>query len=870
VWPGIALALGCVSPIAATVAAPAPAQLDVRWTVELAEQPLDAALRGLAKQAGLQLLFEPALVAGRRAPPLRGEWTSRDALAKLLEGTGLEAYEHVPGVLGIRARAVPPRSAETNARSEPPPPAPIPVRAPLEDVVVTAQRREQPLREVPISILVESGMDLARRGIGTVQDASVVYPNVSITPGPASDQLYIRGVGSGINGGFEQSVGTFVDGIYRGRSRYSRGSLVDVERVEVLRGPQNLYFGNNAIGGALNITTRRPGPAWDGYVQASWEFEAQESMLTAAAGGPVTDTLGVRFAAQYSDMEGYVENTTTGRKDPSPKHRLGRVYGVWSPTDGLAVALKLERAKLTSSAALPLQITDCPPPAPFPRPGRVCANALLDPRLEFEFDTRRSAGPGEQLDVDADEAMLQLRHQLNGHELTATLGDTRYQYAYGGDTDFTAAKLLAFAVPETFDQQSLEVRLTSPDHRRVTWIAGAYTQRSDLRVQTNVAFHFVTPTVEQTAAFAPLRPYTPLANDVVLDQEEDTSAAFGALTWQVSDQVSATAGVRYTTVSKDARHVATTKRAGDAFGQTGTPLPLPLAVLAATLTGTVPHDLRRSREDADLMPTFTLQYHGGSTMLYATYSEGFKAGGFDALELTGNVDRLTFDAETVRATEIGSKVSREGLALNLAAFRNVYRDLQQSVAQVGSTGTTFFSVSNVGGLVSTGLEADLVWQMTDEWRLAAGSAWLRATYRDYRNAGCTALQNLNTPDGRTCVQDLTGQSPPFAPRYTGSATLEWRRRIGDLQVFIAPTFTFKGRYDVISDNEPAVRQSGFHKLDLRVGFVTPADAWEVALLGRNLTNELTSAFGQDTVGSGSHWRLLERPRSVALQVCRRW
>jgi outer membrane receptor protein involved in Fe transport len=868
-WAGVTLALGCAPPAVATHAAEPSERLEARGPVDLPAQPLDVALREFAKQAGLQLLFDPTLVAGRRAPAVRGEWSPRGALAKLLEGTNLEAYEHAPGVLGLRARPQAPRFDGRPEKSEPLPPQAL-VRTPLDDVVVTAQRREQPLREVPISILVESGMDLARRGIGTVQEASVVYPNVSITPGPASDQLYIRGVGSGINGGFEQSVGTFVDGIYRGRSRYTRASLVDVERMEVLRGPQNLYFGNNAIGGALNITTRRPGPSWNGYVQASWEFEAQESVLTAAAGGPISDTLGVRVAAQYSDMGGYVDNTTTGRKDPSPNHRLGRVYGVWSPTEELAVALKFERAKLASPAALPLQITDCPPAAPFPQPGRVCANALRDPRVDFDFDTRRSAGAGEQLDVDADEAMLQLRRRFHDHELTATIGDTRYQYSYGGDTDFTEAKLLAFAVPETFDQQSLEFRATSPEDSEITWIAGAYLQQSDLRVQTNVAFHFVTPIVEQTPVFAPLQPYTPLANDVVLDQTEQTRAVFGAVTWHATDQVSATAGVRYTTVRKDARHVATTKQAQDPFGQTGVPLPPPLAVLAAPLTGTVPHDVRSSREDTDAMPTLTLQYHGGNAMLYATYSEGFKAGGFDALELTGDVGRLTFAPETVRATELGGKFSYDGLALNVAAFRNVYKDLQQSVAQVGSAGATFFTVSNVGGLVSTGVEADLVWQLTEEWRLSVGAAWLEATYRDYRNAGCTALQNLQTPAGRTCVQDLTGQSPPFAPRYAGFATLEWRRQVAGVTMFVAPMLTFKGRYDVVSDNEPTVRQSGFQKFDLRAGVVAPGDTWEVALLGRNLTNELTSAFGQDTVGPGSYWRLLERPRSVALQVWRRW
>jgi outer membrane receptor protein involved in Fe transport len=738
----------------------------------------------------------------------------------------------------------------------------------LDEIVVTAQKREQTLQEVPISILVTTGDTLKRMQIERLEDLTPRLPNVSVTPGPAADQLYIRGVGSGINGGFEQSVGTFVDGIYHGRSRYSRGTLVDIDRVEVLRGPQSIFFGNNAIGGAFNVTTRRPGDTWEGYVKASYEFEGEEAIVTAAAGGPLGERFGVRLAAQYSDMKGYMENVIDGRKNPSPEDKFGRVYFTWKPTDSLDLGLKAEKGRMVSEAGLPLQITNCPPSAPFTVPGRVCANTLTFPQIEYEFNTKRSAGPGEEVTVDADEVMLNASLSFgDGYSFVTTAGYTGYDYYLGGDTDFSPNNVISFAVPEQFNQRSVELRLTSPSRRTIEWIAGAYYQNSNLSYRTNVTQFFLTPTINATPALAPLRPYTPIGNNVVLLQDEETKSAFGALTYFFTDSLRATAGLRWTTVDKDARHLAWIQQVQDLFGQVGTRLPAAVEPLAIPLTGTTPHDVRASRTDDDVIPSLTVQYDiRPDFMLYGSYSEGFKSGGFDALELTGRVERLSFLPESVQAFELGFKASWDSLYLNVAAFHNEYEDLQQSVAQVGATAVTFFSVSNVGGLRAQGLEADLVWKISDQLRLSFSGALLDAEYLDYPNGGCTAAQQLVTPPGRTCIQNLTGQAPPFAPNYSGYVTLDWKRPLtNSLNVFAVATATFKDAYDIVSDNEPVVRQDAWQKLDLRIGVGSADERWEVAVLGKNVTDELTAAFGQDTVGPGSHWRLLERPRQISIQ-----
>ncbi|WP_254305891.1 TonB-dependent receptor [Sphingopyxis sp. BSNA05] len=152
-----------------------------------------------------------------------------------------------------------------------------PVSAQVEEIIVTAQRRDQSAQDVPISMQVVSGDDLQDRQISGTGDLADSLPNVMVTNDSVSNNIYVRGVGSGSNAGFEQAVATFVDGVYHGRSRYSQSTLVDVQRIEVLRGPQTIFFGNNAVGGAFSVTTRKPSLSnWEGYAQGAYEFKADE------------------------------------------------------------------------------------------------------------------------------------------------------------------------------------------------------------------------------------------------------------------------------------------------------------------------------------------------------------------------------------------------------------------------------------------------------------------------------------------------------------------------------------------------------------------------------------------------------------------
>lgn len=195
----------------------------------------------------------------------------------------------------------------------------------LEEVLVTAQKREQSLQDEPISVSVTTGERLEEFSINVLEEMSASIPNVTITENATQDSVTIRGIGSGANQGFEQSVGTFVDGVYFGRGRSSRSPFLDVERVEVLKGPQGVLFGKNTIAGALNITTRKPTQEFEGSLEAQY-FEGDDSYgATGVLSGPLTDRIAARGVFKYNQSNGCIDNRAIGADDPEIEEQLLRL-----------------------------------------------------------------------------------------------------------------------------------------------------------------------------------------------------------------------------------------------------------------------------------------------------------------------------------------------------------------------------------------------------------------------------------------------------------------------------------------------------------------------------------------------------------------
>ena len=754
----------------------------------------------------------------------------------------------------------------------------------LEEVIVTAQKREQSLQDVPISVAVTSGEDIEKQSLTDLGELAAQTPNIIISDAPASDQLYIRGVGSSINGGFEQSVGTFVDGIYHGRSRYSRGVLFDVERVELLRGPQSTYFGNNAIAGALNVITRKPGDEFEGYVNVLFEPDDGERSVELAMGGPVTDTLGIRVASKIYGMSGFVRDFHSGVQGPDLDDKLIRATVAWNPTDTFDATFKAEIAESDGTRNPHFQLFNCPPAGGFPGPGGGCAAALgAFGTLNDELDTIGADTPGEFTAAHTREYVLTLNLDMLNHTITSITGYSNYDYRQGFDGDSVPLPLLGVNFNEDFEQYSQELRITSPTGNRFEYIAGFYWQTSDLFNQNKIYADIVSPLLLFSPVGPLYAPFLPVGPQNDLTQDEETFSLFGSLTWHVTDSLRGTVGLRWTDVEKDgvkSLFIGSTNGAAALSGPF-TPLPFPLSMFPLPPRGPVagglgtPHGpVPLSISNDDVTPSANVQYDvTEDIMAYFSFSQGFKAGGFDAQNVSGPPDPLTFGPEEVDAYEAGVKATwLDGrLATNLTWYRNEYTDLQQAVLQTGIT----FNVENVGELVVQGVEFDATLRMTENLTISTAVAYLDSEYESYPNGGCTALQSLRfamSNPGQTCLQDLTGKPSPYSPEFSGYVHARHVLPLPrDLRVVTDVNVYFTDDFEVISDNDPLVTQDSYAKLDARIALGNQGNTWEIAVVGKNLTDKYTRSFANDSpLAAGTFQMLLDRPRSLAIQGRYSW
>lgn len=817
-------------------------------------------------------------------------------------------------------------------------------QAVLEEVVVTAQKREQSQQDVPISVSALSGEQLQTQNLVELETLSAQIPNIHISESAIGDKLFIRGIGSGINAGFEQSVGTFIDGVYYGRSLQTRSQFLDIERVEVLRGPQSTFFGNNAIAGALNIATRKPTDELSGYANSFYEFEHNEHHVEGAIGGGITDTLAVRVAGLVSGLDGWVQNTISGDSEGEEDNQALRFSAAWTPTDTFDATLKLEHGDYdvlgrnlevlgcppVTGAAGTCQLTTVPVLARF---GAAFAAPLYS-NFDDSFDGNTQynapvpaaytaavnsigaleAGrpiPAPRADISQrdvgelanDNATLTLNLQLpGGHTLTSVTGLSEYDFFIHQSSDFMPIPAAGVSQLEDFEQQSQELRIVSPGGATVDWLAGVYWQQSELSVREEVSLYFPAPYFQPASTFftdacrAPARATDPtcrlpatIADTLsVHAQEEDSQAVFASFTWNINDSWRATFGGRYMRVDKslDRRQSMTDLAPGVTVpcppalaGATGCTPGQPLLLTAnnpprGTAFGWRTGTLQLEREDSDFMPNVNLQWDlRDNMMLYTSYTEGFKAGGFDQRNLFLNAQSGQFGPEGVDAWELGlkSQLLDGDMLFNVALFRSDYDDLQVSTFD----GVVNFLVNNAATARTQGIETDMRWLVSDSVIISGAFALLDAQWDSFPNAQCTAI-SLVTASNATCsvdaatgllVQDLSGDDLLMSPGYSGNLSIEHFLPIGSgLDVESQLLVYFEDDKYLAADNDPATLQERFAKLNLRVALVSDK-GWELALVGRNLTDELTSAHSEDLPlrSVNSFFRLTDRTRTWALQ-----
>ena len=760
----------------------------------------------------------------------------------------------------------------------------------LEEIIVTAQQRAESLQEVPVSVAAVTAEKMSDAGVVDLQGLSEFVPNFSINETGISTTITIRGISSGINPGFEQSVGMYNDGVFYGRGQLARVPMIDMQRVEVLRGTQSILFGKNSIAGAVSQITAKPTDEFEGSVIALYEPDHGEEDLRLVLSGPLTDNLSGRLALLTRDLDGYVKNAVNGQDEQQESEDVIRASLRWDINEDVTADLKVSRStfdvigrnlEVYNSIGSPDHIT------------------VLNSLQGFEVDAELNYigdNNGHFSNNEVNNTTLSVNWDRSDYTLTSTTAYVDYEFSENCDCDFTGAAIFDAAGEEEYSQFSQEFRITSDLDADIDYIAGVFFQSTDLEYSDKIILP--DPTVITAALIgAGAGSLAPLAagssTNREFNQEGDIWSLFAQATWSIADDMRLTFGGRYSRETKDAdrlqQHVSSP---GSPF--MGVTLPVGIATdpynLLYGIFAIEPYEkITGSIDDDSFTPVVTLEWDvSEDTMAYATWTKGHKSGGFDARSnghpdptVMNAVNPLTsaaiggsweFDREEAASIELGSKMSlADGAAeLSLAFYMTEYTDLQVSQFD----GTLGFNVTNAGEATVQGLEVDGRWAVSEQISLTGSAAYLDFNYDKFPNSQCYFGQVPNSPDFPGLC-DVAGERKEYTPEFQANIGAAWSDTVANNLIMDASLdLNYMGDYIYTPNLDPRTEQDAYTLVNARVALSSAEGDWEVALIGRNLTDETVINFGGNTPlaatltgGAGnSYYAFVNRPRNVALQA----
>jgi iron complex outermembrane recepter protein len=759
----------------------------------------------------------------------------------------------------------------------------------LEEVVVTAQKRAQSLQDVPISISAFSGESLEDSGVQNMESASEYIPNFKVSRNAIQDTVSIRGINSDLQAGGDQSVGIFLDGVFRGRGVQSRFTFSDMERLEVLRGPQGTLFGKNTAAGALNITSRQPTDEFEAEISALYEAEYDASEVSGYVSGALTENVrGRAFFLTREMNEGWANNAYYDSDDPQNDDWTGRLSLDWDITDNLTASFKYEHYDFDNKGAAYeiIQTSEIPSALVPISTADLAALGLIDDKIDGNtnigsgvdplggYVSEMDEGTSFYHDGDGDEYAVKLDWQLEAGTLTAILAHSEYDFKRYNDADYGPLSVVNFYDNEDYDQDSVEVRFASESGGALDYLAGVYYQNANLDAAGDSEFW--APSVLGVLGMNGMQRIH------YLSQESDSWAVFGQITWHISDAVRLNVGGRYTEEEKDAdqgAHLYEKIPATEPFKPApGTKLPDAVVSIFDPLIemGDGAHDNKLKLDEDDFSPTASLQWDASDDiMLYASFARGFKGGGFNAFALKENPQDASYDAEEVTSYEVGGKMSLlEGAAeVNVAIFYMEFDDMQTTQF----TGNTGFVVGNAAEASSQGFELDGRWMATDKLLLSGNIGYIDFEFDDYFGAGCTGLQIYDMQQaglgqsGADCsalgINDLSGRTNQDVPEWTATLAAEYTQPVGsDYDLRVVVDMNYSDEYYATADLDENTVQDSFTKYNASVIFGPVSGQWDLSLISRNLTDEETYSYANDVpLFPNSHFVGVESGRTIAVR-----
>lgn len=779
----------------------------------------------------------------------------------------------------------------------------------LEEITVTARKIEEGLQDAPLAISAFSAQELENRGAIDVTDIAAAAPNVHFQTGGATSGMsaaptvFIRGIGqSDFNINNDPAVGMYIDGIYFGRMIGSLTDLMDLERAEVLRGPQGTLFGRNSIGGAINLISKKPDPSESSGKLLLALGERDFRHLKGAANISLSDSAAVRLSGFYREREGYVDalqynNFKLGGED---------VWGVrgalrFEPTDVFSVDITVDWSERSDppAAVVPVALGNVsanpgsgnvlgdgrstmpsafrfntglnapnplaplpPPPAAWVSPDTAtCSNPALVNTSQDCFGNAhifgnnavnslwvdRNGNPIEpEQELDQGGASLVLTWDLEVGTLTATSAYREMDASFTNDNDFTPF-VIFHNVNDEFsqDQFSQEIQFSGTASDKLSYVAGLYYFKED-GLQ---AISLLTPMLPPAGA-PPAAAFLPFFQTIDRRIDNTSKAVYGQINYDLTDRAHLTVGARYTENDKE---VDLALFRGDRAAPWFTVSELDNATI----------------DETNVLVNLAFDLND-STMIYGQFANGFRDGGwpvrFPGLPVgIPPLNTVAFGPENVDSFELGIKttLNDDRVRLNAAVFSSSYEDMQIQFSDPTLNGAP--NTSNLGEATIQGIEVELNVLATDNLRFDFSMGYLDSDL-DSITGGSVGSGADNTATTITTANEL-----PYAPEIQFAAGLNHSIDLASgayINTRIDWIYTDDQFYTI--ENSPRNAQDAYSLVNATVSYVLPTSGWEFALGARNLTDEEYSTIGRTQSDSGSAFASVGRPREVYVQAIRRF
>ena len=724
----------------------------------------------------------------------------------------------------------------------------------IDEIIVQARRQDETLQDVPVAITSVGGDQLDNFQMDQPQEIAERIPNFNVQTGGSGSggTLNLRGVGSSaISAAFDSAVAMDIDGVTVSRMRMVQSAFLDLEQVDVLKGPQSLYFGKSASAGVVAFRSANPGEELEAGLSTGYDFGLEGYYIDGFVSGPISDTLGARLAVRYSESDDIWRNEEIpGRQDKQGEEDLSaRLTLSWNPSDEVSVNFKTTMTSHEADTAVGNTDLLCSGPsaqatnfAAVPRPsGWDCisddgVSQIAGHNLLFKQNVAGAINlePYEELDT----TLTRLQVDWNFSDSMTLTSVTSYfdleedgAACYGYDQNGVGCNR-TINETEAFAQ---EFRLAGNIGDNVSYLVGAFYQDRELLFDTSQE-------AVGGANFAPLfglpaaDPATGFTDDwrKIHKTDSETRSIFASVTAQATDRLELTAGVRYS--EEERTQNISVPHVHYFFGVLG--------------LGFVPNGFESGAiefEDENSSPEVSALYVlNDNVNIYAAYKSGYKAGGVDnsalpsaslaAAAASGDFGALIYETEEGDGFEVGlkGKFLDSSLRLDVTAFRYTYEDLQ---VQSFNASTVQFSTSNAGELVSQGLEADFTWLPNIDGLTVYGAV-------SFLDAAFSAPFIPEPPAGITdpaviAQYDLNGRTTSGAADYAFNAGFDYTATINDdMEWGFGFNTSFSDDYQTQNEDPVGFIQESFWLLNA-MAYVGSSDGkWKVSVMGRNLNDEL--------------------------------